>query len=44
MTSIEIVSAGAAVIVGAGAYLKWATVPVIVAYRVGRRMGRRMAR
>ena len=40
METIEFIRGGAAAVIGAGAYLKWATVPVLGAYRLGRRMGR----
>lgn len=35
MTTIEIIATGTGIL-GAGAYLRWAISPVLIAYRVGR--------
>ena len=43
METIEIIGASTAAVIAAGAWLKWATLPVVVAYRVGRGMGRLQA-
>jgi hypothetical protein len=40
MTNLEIIGGGAAAVIAAGAYLKWATMPVVGAYRLGREVGR----
>lgn len=38
---IEIIGAAAVVVAGAGVWLRWAVTPVAIAYRLGRRIGRR---
>lgn len=40
MSTIEIIGGTAAAVIAAGAYLRWATMPTVAAYRVGRGIGR----
>jgi len=44
MTTIEIIGGSTIAVIAAGAYLRWATAPVLATYRIGRTMGQRLGR